>query len=374
MAKGIYLGIESISRKVKKMFVGVEGVARKVKKGYVGVNGLARLFFSGKGNLSYYGQLADVPSYLVINQEKNGVRFGDNGVTVGINKVFAYSSDLALSEYNGGHANASFTTTPNHLFVFYSLNQKEEFLSVFTKDFTVISDELIQENQASRARVSTASCGNYAIFAGGHAGLTGYASFKADAWDDDMVKVDSIQQLPSARYQMASCNFDDVALFFGGAESSPNTQIDEVLSYNSDLTLTIWTPLSEAKALAGSCCQDDYALVGGGQALVNYNPTLYTSVDAYTKEGVRITAPELQIDKREVCAVGVEGYAIFAGGAGYWAHDSVDSYDEELSHMVQDPLSEAKYQIAAIPVANYGIFAGGWNSGYRYKVDCFVVN
>ena len=57
MAKGIYLGIESISRKVKKMFVGVEGVARKVKKGYVGVNGLARLFFSGKYKVVRYGYI-----------------------------------------------------------------------------------------------------------------------------------------------------------------------------------------------------------------------------------------------------------------------------------------------------------------------------
>lgn len=47
MAKGIYLGIDSLSRKVKKMYLGIEGVARKVKKGYVGVNGLARLFLVG---------------------------------------------------------------------------------------------------------------------------------------------------------------------------------------------------------------------------------------------------------------------------------------------------------------------------------------
>ena len=51
MAKGIYLGIDSLSRKVKKMYLGIEGVARKVKKGYIGVNGIARLFFAGGGHL-----------------------------------------------------------------------------------------------------------------------------------------------------------------------------------------------------------------------------------------------------------------------------------------------------------------------------------
>ena len=50
MAKGIYLGIDSLSRKVKKMYIGIEGVARKVKKGYIGVNRSARLFFAGGGH------------------------------------------------------------------------------------------------------------------------------------------------------------------------------------------------------------------------------------------------------------------------------------------------------------------------------------
>lgn len=46
MAKAAYIGVDGVSRKVKKMYVGVDGVARKVKKGYIGVNGVARLFFS----------------------------------------------------------------------------------------------------------------------------------------------------------------------------------------------------------------------------------------------------------------------------------------------------------------------------------------
>ena len=63
MAKGIYLGIDSLSRKVKKMYLGIEGVARKVKKGYVGVNGLARLFFSRVGPPRFREQLTPVSSY-----------------------------------------------------------------------------------------------------------------------------------------------------------------------------------------------------------------------------------------------------------------------------------------------------------------------
>lgn len=57
MAKGIYLGIDSLSRKVKKMYLGIEGVARKVKKGYIGINGIARLFFAGGHLCMVEGQL-----------------------------------------------------------------------------------------------------------------------------------------------------------------------------------------------------------------------------------------------------------------------------------------------------------------------------
>lgn len=45
MAKSIHIGVDGVSRKVKKLYVGVDGVARKVKKGYIGVNGVARLFY-----------------------------------------------------------------------------------------------------------------------------------------------------------------------------------------------------------------------------------------------------------------------------------------------------------------------------------------
>jgi hypothetical protein len=49
MGKGMYIGVDSKARKVKKMYVGVDGKARKVKKVYVGdANGKARLCWSGE--------------------------------------------------------------------------------------------------------------------------------------------------------------------------------------------------------------------------------------------------------------------------------------------------------------------------------------
>ena len=48
MAKGIYVGVDSKARKVKKAYIGVAGISRKIKKGYIGVNGRAQQFYSAE--------------------------------------------------------------------------------------------------------------------------------------------------------------------------------------------------------------------------------------------------------------------------------------------------------------------------------------
>lgn len=57
MAKGIYVGVGGIARKVNKEYVGLGGVARKVTKGYVGVGGIARECFSSGVPWKKYGCL-----------------------------------------------------------------------------------------------------------------------------------------------------------------------------------------------------------------------------------------------------------------------------------------------------------------------------
>lgn len=43
MAKGAYIGVDSVAKKIKNGYIGIEGLARKIKKAYIGVNGVARL-------------------------------------------------------------------------------------------------------------------------------------------------------------------------------------------------------------------------------------------------------------------------------------------------------------------------------------------
>ena len=46
----LYVGIDGVARKAKKLYVGVGDVARKVKRAYVGLGGVARLFFTATLN------------------------------------------------------------------------------------------------------------------------------------------------------------------------------------------------------------------------------------------------------------------------------------------------------------------------------------
>lgn len=59
MAKGIYIGANSLARKVKKAYFGVNNVARKIKKIYIGVGGVAKLSYNAdslpESNIMLYG-------------------------------------------------------------------------------------------------------------------------------------------------------------------------------------------------------------------------------------------------------------------------------------------------------------------------------
>lgn len=108
MAKGIYLGIDSLSRKVKKMYLGIEGVARKVKKGYVGVNGIARLFFT-LGTMFRY-----VTKITILGQTHSGVKSSRYG-GCGVGDYYIHFSDRQYP-FDGGYGMAvdmrDYTTVP----------------------------------------------------------------------------------------------------------------------------------------------------------------------------------------------------------------------------------------------------------------------
>lgn len=101
MSKAVYIGIDDIAVKIKKMYVGVDGVARKVKKGYVGVDGVARQFFSAD-QLIYTGE------YSVSEVEKDGVAYNlYRLITSGMLTLFDHGAVWLCGGGAGGHSATS---------------------------------------------------------------------------------------------------------------------------------------------------------------------------------------------------------------------------------------------------------------------------
>lgn len=46
MAKKIYIGANSVAKKIKKAYIGIDSETKQIKKAYIGVNGVAKLCFS----------------------------------------------------------------------------------------------------------------------------------------------------------------------------------------------------------------------------------------------------------------------------------------------------------------------------------------
>ena len=122
MAKGMYIGVDSVARKVKNCYIGVDGVARKVKKAYIGVDGIARLFWQSNpiGSICYLGirngnlcvvvsdgYESDVNVYTVPNSVINTKNYN----TYGIKKIFD-TYYISCRRYN--------QTTSNELYMLYT--------------------------------------------------------------------------------------------------------------------------------------------------------------------------------------------------------------------------------------------------------------
>ena len=121
MAKGAYVGVNNLARKVTKIYCGVNNVARKVKKGYVGVGGVARIFFSGEQKLEYYGAITPLSQgrhWLAATTVGNYALFGGGSDSYNYySNVDSYNSTLTKgtpSSLSGTRTELAATTVGNY--------------------------------------------------------------------------------------------------------------------------------------------------------------------------------------------------------------------------------------------------------------------
>lgn len=170
MAKGIYLGIDSLSRKVKKMYVGVNGLARKIKKGYVGVNGLARLFFSG-GKPAYIGSSNDgtIESWNGISgyYDSPHINGGDNEkYAIFYNCGFyAYDKTLLLSNVPGDKGNDNTNVVSSKEAAYFTGFGSNKAVKV---DLNLTVQDLSVTDASGFSRRASGKTKDYAMFIGGY--------------------------------------------------------------------------------------------------------------------------------------------------------------------------------------------------------------
>ena len=310
MAKGIYLGINSISRKVKKMFVGVEGVARKVKKGYVGVNGLARLFFSG--GLSYEGT----------------------------------APDLSYPRFDGAAAATNQFALIGGGIVTTSLNNETNKVEAYNEDFTKSN---APDLYRSSRNLAACSIGGRALFSGGYGGSATFPYAMGFCYDDTLSTTDF--SLSTGRTSLVAASLFDYVLFAGGmGEYSIGT--NTVDAFDASLTRSNPQSMDSYKSVFDGAST-------GGRAVIG--PDQYGGgVDAYDNNLTKETAPNFPGFRQLYAAAPLNNMVCFAGGNDD-ARGSTQLivYDDDLAVNPNGQLLYPAMRLTGSGKENIALFAGG---------------
>ena len=236
MAKGAYIGVDNVARKLKKGYIGVDNVARKIIKAYIGIGGVARPCWRG----GYYGTITPM----------NVAHTARSATTVGNYALFA-----------GGNSGTTYETT----------------VDTYDQSLTHTTPTALS---VGRTDFAATTVGNYALFGGGYYYRSGTGTVfetTVDAYDQSLTRT-----IPTAlsvkRYNLAATTVGNCALFGGGFGNSDSSYCDTVDAYDQSLTHTIQTPLSVARTSPAATTIGDYALFGGG----SNSRERFATVDAYT--------------------------------------------------------------------------------------------
>ena len=248
----------------------------------------------------------------------------------------------------------------------------------------------------ARSRLAATNVGGYALFGGG---TTGSLSAVVDAYDSSLTRSTSTS-LSQARESFAATNVapteesnpqSGYALFGGGYINSYSNVVD---AYDTSLTRSTPTELSQARSRLAATNIGGYALFGGGHS----GSGRYSIVDAYDSSLTRSTPTSLSQYRTHLAATSVahaggsspqSGYALFAGGyynaGGHTYPAIVDAYDTSLTRTTPTALSEGREFLGGTNVApaggsspqsGYALFGGGANSSYvpTATVDAYDTN
>lgn len=233
MAKGIWVGVNGVPRKVKAIYVGVNNAAKKVKKGFVGIGNAAKVFFSGAG-AAYHGT----------------------------------AEDIQENRFSGFFAGA---TANNKLAVFSGFDGQAGTSSLNYTHVSKYDTALVRTTGSlgtKRASCTGASNGEYALLAGGEfiSNSTNYEK-RVQYYDENGTRGEIDDTVATSIMDCRGCSLPEhgLAIFAGGARAngSYNDSVNTMAVIDENLTLIDDNMSSERKA-HGGVAFTKYAVFCGG--------------------------------------------------------------------------------------------------------------
>ena len=172
MAKGAYIGVNNVAKKIKKGYIGVGGVARKIKKGYIGVDGKARLCYSGiriitaagtvdRPHLNYSGSIGNfAPGTIGDYAVFDGGQWSSDGYYTCSNQMYYWNSSFTrkqlstLSREQHNSANVG-----NYMLIGGGVNYESYYTAVraYDSSMTFITAPELSSERGTWLSVSTAN-------------------------------------------------------------------------------------------------------------------------------------------------------------------------------------------------------------------------
>ena len=404
MAKGAYIGINNIARKINGGYVGVSGVARRIKSAYIGIGGVARPCWSGGGELTSYGQIdpwATPRRNYAATSTNNYALFGGGYTgTAYSNLVDVYNGSLVRSTKTLSEARECPAATTVGAYVLFAGG----YMRTYSATVDAFNSSLTRTNptkmDVARTEVAATTVGNKALFGGGKAAgeyslyLRGYCTH-LEAYDSSLTHYTAAtESFYGLLGDTSAATVGNYAIFAGvDYENSvgDEEEVGQAEAYDASLTQigdninTINIQRKMSTATVG-----DYAIFAGGYT-VDYDDDVgeycaaSSTVLAINTSLTSTYLSDLSYSRWNMASTSLGNYALFAGGEMqefyYDEYDesygtqrvdykTVDVYDASLTKLENRSLSAIRTWFAAASVGDYAIFAP--NNIYN-TVDVFAL-
>ena len=390
----LYVGVNGVARKAKKLYVGVDDVARKIKRAYVGVGGVARLFFTATLNqVVYSGQIEDlsvgriemgVASMLdyalfiggKIERPSPSVTAAVDAYNMTLTRSTAPSLAVPMTGVSAvGAEDCVFLAGGKGL----NIPPLYDSVSVYNAALTMTSASPLS---VARYNSCAGKAGEYVFFAGGS--LTGINETDAvDAYNIHTLTKSSVSVLPTAITDIAVGNVDGHAIFAGGGyfhNSGIPSCSSMCVAYSETLGRRILDDLSAKKQHVCALSFPEQAMFVCGFEWISTGsssssrPSDYSASDVYSNNLTKTIGPGTSAN------AGPQGLATNNSTVGI-IMTGINSFDPFSALFVRASTISIpgglpfNYFDAAINIDDYFLFASDAYASAEYssRVDYFSI-